>query len=199
MANDYISTILGLGNDQLSTQYELAFPNGIPGGATADEMRDIMLRTQGSFTIPNEGVGSYESFYKGLKVNRPNGLDESTKELTIDVRVDELWGVYDAFKNWKNQVFNPLGGTVGNVKSDYADANNIATLLQVNALSTRTHEVIKSFYFHYTILRDIAISAFDYSSGEPVVLTLTFTFYIMSRSSTLSSASADATADSATT
>jgi hypothetical protein len=190
MVQDYLA-IHTMGNDQMATQYELSFPNGIPG-TDADTIRNILLRLHGAFTIPNDGVGTYDTWYKGIKSTRPNGVEESTKEFPLEIRVDENWQVYDAFKNWKNRVHNPLGGTVGVVKTDISDSSNIATLMKLSALSAYTHQEVKAFYFHYTVLRDIAVSAFDYSSGEPIILTLTFTFAIMSRNPVLSNASPNA-------
>ena len=103
-----IDTILNLEDDQLSSQFQVQFPNGIPLGGSGD---NIILRMDQSVQVPRESVGSYDFYYKGMKITRPNMTDESEKLLTLNIRLDQQWEVFDDLQNWKRSVYNPITGT----------------------------------------------------------------------------------------
>ena len=87
-----VSKILGLGDDALAAKYFLVFPNGLPTGGDTDS---IALRIDQSFSFPEIIVGTYDVSWKGMKVTKTNGTDQTTKEFTVQCRIDQQWKVMD--------------------------------------------------------------------------------------------------------
>ena len=100
--------LIRLSDDALNSQYQILFPKGIPGGGSGD---NIALRMDQPISIPREAVGEYEIFYKGRKIVKTNMLEETDKHITLQVRIDQNWAVFEDIKNWKRLVYDPINGT----------------------------------------------------------------------------------------
>lgn len=159
------SVILALQDDQLANQFKLSFPNGIPGGGSGE---NIALRMDQSFDPPEETVGEYQYFYKGLSVTKPNMLDETDKHITMQVRIDQQWAVFDDLMNWKNLVHNPRMGT------GLPFASISATLI-VEALDnlSKTQKKIK---YTGVVIKGVKIETFEHGSSDPSRVTLNFMY-----------------------
>jgi len=103
-----INEILNLSDDQLNSQYQILFPNGIPGGGSGD---NLVLRMDQAIQIPRESVGEYEIYYKGAKIVRPSMMEDTDKHITIQVRIDQQWTVFEDIKTWKRMVHDPINMT----------------------------------------------------------------------------------------
>lgn len=161
-------TILNLGSDQMSNQYVVLFPNGIPGGGDKDV---VSLRVQGSFAPPAVSYSTYAIDYRGLTVMKVSTKEETAKELTIEVRLDQQWEVYDAFSKWLKMVFDPETHIA---LPDAAIRTNI--IFQAYG---RDDTIAKTLTFKGVIIKSLEISAFEVASSEPAMLTVGFTFYNM--------------------
>lgn len=158
-------TFMNLGNDQLANQFQLIFPSGIPGGGNNTQ---ICLRMDQSFDPPENTVGVYELIFRGVKIPKTNMLDETTKEFTFDVLIDQQWSVYDDLNNWKMLVYDPIQGT--------AQAETATrTVMLVQALDGSS-TVMKTFRFKGVKLKSIKPGTFDNTSGDPLRVTVTFIF-----------------------
>jgi hypothetical protein len=152
---------MALGNDQVANQFQLSFPNGIPGGGNAQR---ICLRMDQSFDPPEMVSNVYELIFRGVKIPKTGMLDETTKESTFDVLIDQQWGVYDDLWNWKVLCYDGQNGTA------LPDAVTRTTFL-VQALDGQNN-VVKTFRFRNAKCKSVKVGTFDNTSGDPLRVTL---------------------------
>jgi len=157
--------ILNLGDDQLANQYIVLFPTGIPGGGNTDT---ISLRMDQSFDPPEETVNTYDIIFQGLKITKTGMLTETTKEFTIDIRLDQQWKVFDDLNNWFKKVYDPIKGTAlpdimvrTTVVIQYQDGQN---------------KVVKNMRFTGVKIKSLKVGTADHTSGDPIRLTLGFIY-----------------------
>ncbi len=155
--------LLTLGNDQLSHMHEIIFPSGIPGG---DQAEEISLRADSSFEPPEESVSTYEFSRFGKKVVKTSTFEETAKELTFEVRLDQQWKVYDDLKNWYDNVRR--------AKTTIQMAD-LRTKLMLRALDS-DKAIVKTLIYTDTVLKGLNVSSFDVNTGEPIKLTLNFIY-----------------------
>lgn len=160
-----VDVIMNLGSDQLANQFQLKFPNGIPGGGSGE---NIALRMDQSFDPPEEATGEYEVFYRGVKIMFSNMLDETDKHVTFDVRLDSQWAIFDDLKSWKEMVFNANTGTA-------QPQENVRTTLLMEYLNTEG-SIAKMCRFSGAILKTIKVQTSEHGSGDPLRLTLNFMY-----------------------
>lgn len=161
-------SILNLGDDQMSNQFSLIFPNGIPGGGNADL---VSLRADQSFDPPEDTVNVYEIFHKGFKFAKTGMLQETTKEFTIDVRLDQDWKTYDDLRRWCDYAYDHSNGTA------LSDAFARSTVI-VQA-ENRMQEAVKTIAFKYAKPKSVKIGTFQHDSGDPIRITVTFIYISM--------------------
>ena len=163
IAHDLIGTI---GVDQLQTQYNLVFPEGIPGGGNADL---ITLRADTSFTPPERTVGSYDVYHKGVKITRTNMVQDMTKEFTVEIRLDQQWEVWDSLNSWMKMIYDFETGTaLGEIP--------VRTIMMLQALDVQNN-VTKTFSFLGVKIKSIGFSnGFDNQGTDPVRLSVIFVF-----------------------
>ena len=161
-------TILNLGSDQMSNQFVVLFPEGIPGGGNKDI---ISLRMDQSFTPPDISYSTYEVNYRGLKILKPSLMEETSKEFTCEIRLDQQWDVYDALNTWMKLVFDPETHIA-------MDDALIRTSVIVQAFG-RNNDVAQTLTFKGVIIKSLKIGDFSPESGDPIRLSVGFTFYNM--------------------
>lgn len=162
MAIDIISTF----DDQLNSQYEIVFLSGIPGSNY--DVNKVSWRHQGSFEIPVQTPNVYQVYYKGRSRTKIGGKDDSSKEFSLEFRIDQDWELEKAFRAWQTLTYDTTEIKKGLEKE-------IVTSLAIRFLDGND----KSLYvkkFHDVKLKSYKISNFDYSSGEPATLTATFIY-----------------------
>ena len=155
--------LLTLGNDQLGHMHELVFPSGIPSGDKADL---IALRADQTFDPPEELASTYEFSRHGKKIVKTSTFEETAKEITFEVRLDQQWAVYDDLKTWIDNVLR--------IKQDIPLAD-LRTKIQLDAMD-EDKNVIKSIIYIGAVLKGLKIGSFDTNSGDPIRLTLTFAY-----------------------
>jgi len=160
-----VDQILGLGDDQIVSQYMLIFPDGIPGGG---DTKNIALRCDTSFDMPEEAMNTYEIYHKGYKIPKTGMLQDTTKEFTIEVRVDQQWKVYNDLEKWKNLVYDEANGT------GMPELTTNATII-VQA-EDKSQKPVKQFIFKYAKPRAIKVNSFDHQSGDPLRISVTFIY-----------------------
>ena len=156
MAIDIISTF----DDQLNSQYEIIIQN-IPGSSF--DTNKVSWRHQGSFEIPEQTPNTYQVFYKGRSRTKIGGKDESSKEFTLEFRIDQDWELEKAFRAWQTLTYDTTQIKKGLEKQ-------IVTKIFVRFLDGDDN-VKYTKVFHDVKLKSYKISNFDYSSGEPSTLT----------------------------
>jgi hypothetical protein len=104
-----ISYVEGLADDQMSDQFGLIFPEGVPGGGNSELLR---LRMDQSFDEPEQVIAEYEVNFEGVKIPKL-GSEETSKTFLLSFRVDGNWEVYRAIKSWWRVCFNPDTGAMG--------------------------------------------------------------------------------------
>ena len=160
-----VDKILNLGDDALTNSFELFFPDGIPGGGTGEV---VALRMDQSFDIPETGVGQYDIFYRGLKISKTNKLEETDKNVTMDVRLDQQWEVYDELNAWLKLSFDPETSTS-------ATEAETRTTIGVRALDGGNN-IVKTLLLRNSKLRALKIATFDHNTSDPIRLTLSFIY-----------------------
>ena len=160
-----INEILNLEDDQMSSQFQVLFSAGIPGGGSGD---NIVLRMDQAVQVPWEVVGSYDFYYKGMKITRPNMTDESEKLLTLNVRLDQQWEVFDDLHNWKRSVHNPITGT----RLPLATAS---TTVLVQFLDG-SGNIVKTATFTNVLIKELEVTAFEHAGTDPSRLEMVLIF-----------------------
>lgn len=160
-----INDVINGSDDQMSSQFQIQFAGGIPGGGSGD---DVTLRMDQALDIPEETVGQYEYYYKGLKIVRPNMLDESTKELLLTVRIDQQWSVFENIKNWKRLVHDPINGT-------RLPTAVVSTTMLFQALDG-DKTVVQTATFTNVIIKNFKVTAFEHGGSDPARVELNLIF-----------------------
>lgn len=157
--------LLVAGADSLKSQFEVLFPGGIPGGGNSIA---ISLRMDETFDPPEHGVQIYEIFRKGQKIPKAGGAEEVDKMFTVNVRLDQQWGVYDSLNNWKERVYNSETGTPG-------QSPGMRTTVEVVSLDENNFP-IRRIQFTGVFISKIKVQEFDNQSADPQKLECTFHF-----------------------
>ena len=160
-----VSNILALGDDQMASQYSLIFPEGIPGGGTGE---NVSLRMDQSLDPPEQGVNVYERFHKGFKIPKTGMLEETTKEFTVDVLVDQQWQVYDELEACKKMTYNQEDGT------GLPDMDCYFPI--ITQYEDKQQNSVKQIQYNYCKIKALKVATADNTSGDPLRLTVTFTF-----------------------
>lgn len=152
-----IDKILQLGDDQMASQFQLIFPNGIPGGGDPDY---ITYRLDTQFDPPKREVGTYDVWSQGQKVTHTSVTENTTKEFTLPIRLDQGWKAYDALDNWFKLVYDEEnGGSRGTNAS-----TRVPMVLQALGVGK---VVVKQLTWLGVKIKGLKITAWDQQSNEP--------------------------------
>lgn len=162
------SAIFLAGDDQVISQYVVSFPEGIPGGGDTDA---ISIRMDTQFDPPEQVMNTYEVFYRGLKVPKTSMLDETTKEVPIEIRVDQAWKVYDDLNAWFKNCYSFETTTA-------LPESMTRTTMMIQAYDGQNN-VVKSFRFTGVKIKSLKVGTWDNQSGDPMRITATFIFIDM--------------------
>ena len=157
--------ILGLGDDQLASQYQVIFPEGIPGGGNGER---ISLRMDADLDLPEDTVETYDISFKGMKITQTSMTHGMDKKITLTVRLDQQWKVFDDLQKWYKMCYDPLTATA---MPDLATRTNI--LIQTNDASQK---IVKTIRLKNAKITSLKIGTFDHTSSDPIKLTLNFIF-----------------------
>jgi len=167
-----VEKIFAMGDDALANLFDISLAP-IP---FIDDLTSTIVRVQ-NFTIPATGAGTYEVHHKTQKITKPSGKIEAPNEFNFDIRVDRNWLVYKGLILWKNAVANSYTGVIG--------PDNLLSNNRVNITAwavTPENLPIPSFgnwNFKGCFPMTVGDVGFDYSSGDPIIVNVTFGFLAM--------------------
>lgn len=103
------NTILGLGDDQLASQFVAIFPEGVPGTPSLNPYELGFYIDDSGIDPPEKSIGTYERWIRGINVPKLGGSEATTKELELTLHINQNWLNYDAIENWYNRVRSKKG------------------------------------------------------------------------------------------
>lgn len=163
-----IDQIANLGDDQMASQFEVVFPQGIPGGGDGTRLG---LRMDQAFQVPEKTVGRYDVRYRGLQIPKTSNVDGTTKEFSLSFRVDQNWGVYDDLKRWRDLVYDDRNATSG------SEAETRTTVI-VNHYGT-DNQIKKQWTFTGVKLFSMNTTESSHESEDPLRVECNFIFFKM--------------------
>lgn len=163
-----VDIVLGLGDDQLANSFQLVFPAGVPLANNSDA---IALRMDQTFDPPDESVNTYDIKYRGITITKTGRSEATSKEFTIDVRIDQSWEVFKDLKRYYNACYNPVNGTgLGDSLTRFP--------ISVQALDG-DQAVAYSINFKNCKIKQMKIGSFGQEEEGPLRVTLSFIYGTM--------------------
>ena len=167
-----IEIIQNLGDDALQNLFEIS----ITPISFLSDITSTLLRVQ-NFTIPSTGAETYEVHYKTQKMTKIGGKVDAPNEFSFDFRVDRNWLIYKGFVAWKNAVANSSSGVI------MSDGATNPFRIPISAWATDGDGVkvgsMGQWDFKGCFVQNIGDVSFDYSSGDPIVTTVTMGYMKM--------------------
>jgi hypothetical protein len=160
-----VDTILALSDDALVNQFEIVFPDGIPGGGNGDR---ISLRSDQQFDIPQQIIYKYDIEFRGHKIPKTGKKEDTEKTITFSIRLDQQWKVYDDLITWLKLAYDP---NTGIAVPDLLGRCTIA----VHSLN-RDNSIAKTITLRNCKAIGIKVTSFDNASGDPQRVELTILF-----------------------
>jgi hypothetical protein len=179
-----ITTLLDAGNDAFSSLYDVQidFPSVLNYSVSNDVTK---VRIQ-NFTPPTLDFNTYKSYYKTVTIDRPSPDFVGEKMLTIPIRTDSAYNIYDAMLRWKNLYANPNGETNINfpmyesiLRDNYVGKITVFAYNAVDSSSIQNPEdssVAKTWKFFDVFCSKVTSPAFTRQTPTPVEFTATFYF-----------------------
>jgi len=168
-----IERIAELGDDALGNLFTITF-SGTPTGV---DLEDLSFRIQ-AFTVPSTGGNTYEVHYKTQSMTKPGGKVDMPHEFSFDFRVDRNWNLYTALKTWRNLKIDPY---VGNIGSDADSGTNNRGSCIVSPIDGNGDEIDGApiWTFNGIYPNNIGDVGFDYTQGDPIIVTVGMVFIRM--------------------
>lgn len=163
-----IDQLVALGADQISAQFAIIFPNGLPGNSGADT-NIITMRQDKTFPWPTRETGTYETFFQGQKIVKHSVVEATDKKFTIEFRLDQDWKIFTYFNNWFKLCYDEFLGTTDN------DSNKRVPMVVVAYGAQK--QVVKTAAFQGVTMYSFKISDVDQTSGEPTRVECGFIYY----------------------
>lgn len=160
-----VQTILNLGDDQTVNQFQIVWPNGIPGGGDA---LAIALRTDTQFAPPEQVGSTYDIYHKGIKIPKSGTLTDTDKKFTLEVRLDQGGNIYKSLNAWRLRTYDPTNGTA------LPEAMTRTTMLV--QLTDTQEKVMMTWTFTGVKLFSLTPPTLDNASGDPARITLGFLY-----------------------
>ena len=161
MAN--VPTITSLGDDALTNQYEITIDD-----APINQLDNITLRMDQSFEIPQKIYNEYDINIRGHHYVKLGRLEETDKHLTVDVRIDQEWLVYDALEKWRKMGLDSQTG-IGSSDADVRGTAHVSLLGADNSIK-------KKFVINGIRPKAITVTALDQNSGDPIRMSVEFVY-----------------------
>lgn len=160
----YTQVLRNLGDDAMANLFEVV----IPPYAGADFVNSLKFRIQ-SITIPGTGVDVYQIHYKTQVIDKTASKINTTREFSITFRADKYMVHYKALKAWKNSVGNTYTGAIGN-------SETYGVPITVNLTDSDDNYTGTYWVFENARIKSIGDISLDYSEGNPINITATFSF-----------------------
>lgn len=163
-----IDKIYNAGDDALANLFNMAI-DPIP----FIDLEPTIVRVQ-NVTIPSTGATTYEVSYKGHTITKPGGKVEVPNEFTFDIRIDRNYYIYKGLVAWKNAVADSASGIIG----PDGPANNNRVNITVWGVDPDDDPLpdFGEWKFKGCFVQNIGDVGLDYTSGDPIVVTVTMGF-----------------------
>jgi len=161
-----IDQLIELGDDQISSQFKLEFPTGLPGGGNPD---NLSMRADQSFDPPERRTGKYSVFYQGQKIEKTNVVEETDKTFELQFRCDQEWDIYNALDSWFKLTYDEENGTASNDADTRTDM--VLRAIGTNKTSKKTIKYVG------VKIESIKINEFNHETGDPLRITCNFIYY----------------------
>lgn len=167
-----IEKLYGLGDDALANLFEISIgPNDFIGDQEA-----TVARVQ-NFDIPSSGAAKYENHYKNVSIEKVSGKPEITKEFSFTLRVDRNYLIYKGLVAWKNYVINTKTG----IAAPDTPSDNPRATIDVWPVTPEGDKIpgFGAWKFEGAMVTTVDTLSFDYTSGDPLTVSVTFSFLAM--------------------
>jgi len=167
-----IQRLYQLGDDALANLWEMSIgPN-----AFIDDVDATTARIQ-NFDIPSSGATKYEKHYKTVSIEKVSGKPEITKEFSFTLTVDRNYLVYKGLVAWKNYVINTNTG----IAAPDTPQDNARAPFDVWPITPEGDKIpgFGAWHFEGGMITNVDTLGFDYSSGEPLTVSVTVSFLTM--------------------
>ena len=163
--------LIDLGDEQLKSQFQVLFPMGIPGSDLNPE--ELTLRIVDEVPLPEKGVMQYERWVRGIQVILTGGAEETTKEITINIAIDQKWKNFDAINKWCDKSFDPEKGRAGKEKE-----TRVPIIIQAldRVEGDEMPQPVKNIVFTKAKVKKLAPTGFNNQEGDGMIMALTFIF-----------------------
>lgn len=160
-----INVAVALQDDQTLNMYEIAFPEGVPGGG--DPLL-LQYRADQQFQIPERLLATYLIERMGIAIPKTTSKEETTKEFTIPIRLDSDWKVYNDLNAWFKLCFDEVTG----IYSGEADTR-VPMLFRAFGPGKALKKQIK---FNGCKIKGINPPPFDHTTGDPARVEASFIY-----------------------
>lgn len=175
--NNYISTLVSVGNDAQSHLYEVTFD----GGFLTDIATDLSVRCSG-FTPPDVTQDAYTVRYITAFIDRPRTKISVTRNFSLKFRMDDNWLLYKALLNQQKYTSNPAKSYAS---SDINELSNNGSLFNVHVDiidrldETDESKTVRLYNFKDCWIESITPSTFTGESSEPITVDVKIDFLKM--------------------
>lgn len=160
-----ITYVEGLTDDAFANQFEILFPEGIPGGGDSTLLR---LRADKEFEMPEDIVAEYTIEYQGIKIPKIAAKEETDKKLNIAFRLDADWVVFSSLQKWRDLVLN------GNTGAGGLEKDTRTSMIFNHYKSNKV--LAKSMRFNGVKLFSVKGGSFSHESADPVRVECQFIY-----------------------
>jgi len=173
-----IVTVYNSGLDALANLFEVNIPiDGVIKDFFGESIpSELIFRIQ-DFAVPSSSIDTYSIEWGTWSIDRPNGKVNTTREITFNIRIDKAYAIYQGFINWKNAISNEYTGVISDVKDYVVDI----PVYPVSSTIGNSEDYILSTVgqgakFEKCWPKEVGEISYDQSSGEPLALSVTFSF-----------------------
>ncbi len=175
MIVDYLESIYKQGEDFFRNQFGIEFLK-IPSLLSSD--KDYSLLTSGiifrisSVAITSSQIPTIDYKYRGMSVNVPFGIEETTQEVTFNIRLDRDLKFYKILEKWKNKICG-RGSSVFSPNLQLFDSNFVI-YRDINRREDKEPPGKMTFYSAYP--KKIDFQDFSYEEQTPTIAPVTMGF-----------------------
>ena len=179
--NNYIQSLVSVGNDAHAHLYEVTFD----GGFITDVATSMSVRCEG-FSPPDQSHESYPVKYVTAWIDRPKTKITVTRNFTLKFRLDDNYILYKRLLEQRKLLANPAHSYARSNILDLRDAGllfnvKVNIIKEMNDLDTEEsemHEVMRLFNFNDCWIESITAPAYG-DSGDPQTVDVVIDFLTM--------------------
>lgn len=154
-----------LQDDAWANQWELIFPDGIPGGGNSTL---LTLRADKQLDLPAETITQSVVEYQGTMIPKTSAKKETDKKFAVSFRIDINWEVYDALQACLQLTFDDETGIYKTEAETRFD--------QIVRHIGPDRAIKKVIRLYKCKLWELKNTAFDHSSGDPLAAEAQFMY-----------------------